>query len=68
MTIKPIVAPSQKRTGAGVTGEGDKKDTHSGANVNDATSSSHQTINRASNVHAHRNVVIDGHGQVSGHR
>ncbi|XP_061390509.1 OTU domain-containing protein 5-A [Musca vetustissima] len=62
MTIKPVVAAPQKRTGntASAGGaDGDKKDTHTVSNVGDAASSS----NRGSNVHSHRNVVIDNHGQ-----
>ncbi|XP_059216171.1 OTU domain-containing protein 5 isoform X1 [Stomoxys calcitrans] len=63
MTIKPVVAAPQKRSGSSGTGDSDKKDTHTGSSVGDATSSSHQQTNRAANVHAHRNVVIDNHSQ-----
>lgn len=54
MTIKPVIAPSQKRSGTS-TGEADKKETHQVANVGDAA---------ANALGQHRNVVIDTHGQV----
>lgn len=63
MTIKPVVAAPQKRTGNSAAGgaDGDKKDT---PNVGDSANSNHPSTNRVSSVHAHRNVVIDNHGQV----
>ncbi|XP_005185748.1 OTU domain-containing protein 5-A isoform X2 [Musca domestica] len=62
MTIKPVVAAPQKRTGNSAAGgaDGDKKDT---PNVGDSANSNHPSTNRVSSVHAHRNVVIDNHGQ-----
>lgn len=56
MTIKPVITPSQKRSGTSAT-EGDKKETHTVSNVGEAQAN-------ALSQHAHRNVVIDGHGQV----
>lgn len=53
MTIKPVVAPSQKRSGTSA-GESDKEP-HQVANVGDAGPNALQQ---------HRNVVIDSHGQV----
>ncbi|XP_075160293.1 deubiquitinating enzyme A isoform X2 [Haematobia irritans] len=59
MTIKPVVTATQKRSGASGSSDGDKKDT----TTVDSPNSSHQTANRTSSVHAHRNVVIDNHSQ-----
>ncbi|XP_073843174.1 deubiquitinating enzyme A isoform X2 [Musca autumnalis] len=65
MTIlKP--APQKQRSAnsaAGDRADGDKKDTHNVSSVGDTASSSHSSTSRTSNVHAHRNVVIDNHGQ-----
>lgn len=54
MTIKPVIAPSQKRSGTSAS-EADKKESHQVANAGDAGTNA---------LNQHRNVVIDAHGQV----
>ncbi|KAI8123517.1 hypothetical protein FF38_11152 [Lucilia cuprina] len=53
MTIKPVIAPTPKRSGTSAN-ESDKKESHQVANVGDAGTNA---------LNQHRNVVIDAHGQ-----
>uniref|UniRef100_A0A1A9WRI7 ubiquitinyl hydrolase 1 n=1 Tax=Glossina brevipalpis TaxID=37001 RepID=A0A1A9WRI7_9MUSC len=68
MTIKPVIAPSQKRGGAGsgsATAEGEKKESHQNSVVGSETGTAigHGQQSRTNVNHSHRNMVVDNHGQ-----